>query len=345
MAVTPSTINLPAIYVLMVLDAMGDLGMRPPIRQALLTEYGLTEDILQDPSSRVALTSLNGILNSAISHYNPFVLAECMGARMKLSSHGFTGFAVMTASNVGEALAIAQKYVALRIEFVSLRLEAEHETCHLFINDTLNLHPLREAVLLALAYGFYSMGRMATGHKLFARVDLDFPEPPGLLAMTPTRSGLLRFGQPHNRFSFSSSYLDYPLLMADPVALRLALEQCEQEMTQLGRHGNFLSRVRQLIEQGCTEKAGSGFPSVEQVAAALHLSSRTLKRQLAQHETSFSELLEESSKRRSVLLLEDHRLSIEHISERLGYSDLSNFTRAFKRWTGLTPKAYRQSRS
>ena len=331
---------LPAGYVLLIMDSLRTLGLAESERLRMLEQLGTDEEQLHDPNARIGLEQVNQLLIYALAHVDAYRLIETVGANMKLSSHGDTGFAVMTAHHVGEALEIAQRFISLRVNFISLRLEVRGDTAHLFVDDTLKLHPLREALLLIIAHGFYAMGRMATGQKLFARVDLNIHQPPGFESLASTGAGLIRFDQPFNRMSFSAAYLDYPLLMADPVAMRMTLERCEQELAMLGRVRSFLSKVRHLLEN-----SGQNFPDAETLAAQLNLSSRTLKRQLAQHHTSYSELLEETLRRRAVLLLEDHRLSLELISEQLGYSDPGNFTRAFKRWTGMSPRAYRQNRS
>nr|MBA3542504.1 helix-turn-helix transcriptional regulator [Deltaproteobacteria bacterium] len=74
---------------------------------------------------------------------------------------------------------------------------------------------------------------------------------------------------------------------------------------------------------------------------ALHLSTRTLKRRLAEHATTFSTIVEEVRRQRALLLLDNRELSIGEIATRLGYTELPNFTRAFRKWTGMTPAAYR----
>ncbi len=308
-------------------------------RQEFLHQHGLVEAHLQEPASRVPLVVLNTLLTHVLLQHNPFALAECIGARMKLSMHGYIGFAAMTADHVAQALQIAEKYVPLRIDHLTLRMERLGDTCHLFVEDHLNLHPLREALLLALAYGFYRMGEMATGKRMFARVDLDFPEPPGLQAMAAATAGTLRFQQPCTRFIFQSHYLHYPLLMADPVSCRLAIEHCEQELRHLVQPVGWMERVRARLENVLIEE--QRLMALEEVADQLHLSSRTLKRRLALYQTTWSQLVESVRKRRAALLLEDPRCRIEQVAELLGYADMANFTRAFKRWTGQTPTAFR----
>jgi AraC-like DNA-binding protein len=80
-------------------------------------------------------------------------------------------------------------------------------------------------------------------------------------------------------------------------------------------------------------------PTVALVAATLCMSSRTLQRHLTLWGLSFDEILDEYRKRRALAYLREGRYSITDIGFRLGYSDAAHFTRAFRRWTGGTPRA------
>jgi len=80
------------------------------------------------------------------------------------------------------------------------------------------------------------------------------------------------------------------------------------------------------------------------VAAQLHVSSRTLKRRLAEHRTTFSAIVDGERKRRALTLLRSTALTHDQVAAQLGYSDVANFSRAFRRWTGKTPGALRKRR-
>ncbi len=79
------------------------------------------------------------------------------------------------------------------------------------------------------------------------------------------------------------------------------------------------------------------------MATALHVSPRTLKRQLAAEGVSFSALIEKERRERATILLASPALSIKMVAERLGYSNVANFSRAFERWTGKSPGEARAS--
>ena len=82
---------------------------------------------------------------------------------------------------------------------------------------------------------------------------------------------------------------------------------------------------------------------MNQVALELKTSVRSLQRQLASEETSFQIVLAEARREHAEKLLKSTRLSIQEISNILGYADISHFTRAFKKWVGLTPTIYRKA--
>ncbi len=84
-----------------------------------------------------------------------------------------------------------------------------------------------------------------------------------------------------------------------------------------------------------------GYPTPEQLAEYLHLTSRTLRRRLQERGQGFQSLLEEARRRDSRHLLGSSDVEIQRISELLGFTDPANFTRAFKVWMGMTPSQWR----
>ena len=88
----------------------------------------------------------------------------------------------------------------------------------------------------------------------------------------------------------------------------------------------------------CTEH---GYPTLNEMAEQLNMSPRTLRRRLSAENTGYARLMEQSRQRNALNLLDNPRFSIADVAHRLGYGDMANFTRAFKKWTGTTPSGYR----
>jgi AraC-like DNA-binding protein len=91
------------------------------------------------------------------------------------------------------------------------------------------------------------------------------------------------------------------------------------------------------------DRLSSGVVTKQQAAEGVHMSPRNLQAKLATQNTSFQEILETTRQSLAMGYIEQSSISITEISYLLGFSDLSNFTRAFKRWTNKSPTEFRQS--
>ena len=170
------------------------------------------------------------------------------------------------------------------------------------------------------------------------RVSLMYPEKPHHRELRAMVRGPVVFDAPKNRIQFPARELDLPSRGADPHLAKLAQRQLEHRLAAVGVEAlhDLGGRVRRELAQRLAEGV-----SIERTAKSLSLSVRTLRRRLEQHGLSFQRLLEEVRQTRASEYLSHSDESVEHIAERLGYADPSNFRRAFRRWTGLTPSRFR----
>jgi len=88
----------------------------------------------------------------------------------------------------------------------------------------------------------------------------------------------------------------------------------------------------------------NSIPNLEDIARQFNTTSRTVRRKLTTEGFSYQELLSEELCRKATHYLETTHLTVEQITQRLGYGESASFIHAFKRWTGKTPKAYRSTR-
>lgn len=109
-------------------------------------------------------------------------------------------------------------------------------------------------------------------------------------------------------------------------------------LKQLER-GDIINRVRGII----VDDLSSCALNKQRVADKLHMSARSLQMKLAAKETSFQEILDTTRQSLAMGYMEQSAISITEAAFLLGFSEVSNFTRAFKRWTGKAPRDYRQS--
>lgn len=110
-----------------------------------------------------------------------------------------------------------------------------------------------------------------------------------------------------------------------------------QDLSTSASTPNSLRLLRQQIQLFLKD----GYPSVAQVAEAAGMSIRSLQRQLAKEQLNYTLLVEQVRFETAVHLLQDPTLKLIDIALELGYSDAANFTRAFKRWAGISPNRFR----
>ena len=138
---------------------------------------------------------------------------------------------------------------------------------------------------------------------------------------------------------FRKSFLGLPMSLSNPVARRVAEAQCEEEMRQMEASASVSDRVLRLLESARDGR----LPGLEDVAQQMGVSPRTLRRQLSAEGGGFHGLQESVRHQRArELLLRHSAMSIDEIAEHLGYSDPSNFGRAFRKWEGVSPSAWRR---
>ena len=144
------------------------------------------------------------------------------------------------------------------------------------------------------------------------------------------------FGCARNAINTEADWLGFPLPWANVMASRLSLQLLDQETARLSSMSALGFTVERAIRRGLPAIA-----DVAQVAKSLHISERTLRRQLAQAGLSFRQLLDESRKSRAFDLMTAGSRPISDIAALTGFADSRAFARAFKRWAGHSPTEFR----
>ncbi|EIM38103.1 AraC family transcriptional regulator [Acinetobacter sp. HA] len=328
--------GIPGVYGLLLLDVISRWGYND---ESLFKPFGLTSEQLADPEFRIPTAIANDMVKHALKLTGEPTLGYHLGTQMRISIHGFIGYAIMTANNITEALVLANRFIQLRLPFLQLFFSTFGVKATVQLQTDIQMEPLRTEISIALMIGLISMAKAITGiSDATGEIDFDFKRPEGFerfMVKFPTHQ--FRFEQPHLLLSFDKNYLMNKLVHADPIASQIAINQCEAELSALGERHRIAMRVRDILTN-----SEQHYLSIEAVADRLHISDRTLKRQLAAEGTSFSTLVDEVRYRHATSLLSRTDFTLEQIADELGYSDVANFSRAFKRWSGRSPSNWRK---
>jgi AraC-like DNA-binding protein len=143
-----------------------------------------------------------------------------------------------------------------------------------------------------------------------------------------------------NEIVLSRAILGRPLASADPHLHRVMHRHAAALLAERPRLEGIADEVRAALAPPRRE----GVPGIRGIAAAVGMNVRTLQRRLGQEGTSYQEVLEETRYALALRLLGERRMPVARIAAEVGFSEPSAFHRAFKRWTGLTPEAWRSRR-
>jgi AraC-like DNA-binding protein len=136
---------------------------------------------------------------------------------------------------------------------------------------------------------------------------------------------------------FSKQLVDAPLSNANPELARINDQAVIDYLARFDRDS-----VTMQVRSRIIERLHDGTPNQETIAESLHFSLRSLQRKLNREETNFKTLLETTRQELALHYIRETHRTLGEITYLLGFSEPSNFTRAFKRWTGRTPAEYRE---
>ncbi|WP_223473133.1 MULTISPECIES: AraC family transcriptional regulator [unclassified Pseudomonas] len=304
---------------------------------SLCRGLGFGLDDLQDPAQRISYRQAVVMIQRALKLLPDQGLGLWVGDRNVLGTLGLLGHVLSLCETLRDAFALGVRYqhTSGGIAVASV----EEATDRIMVEAICRL-PFAEIQVFAVEEFFASLmvyGRALAGPD-FKPQAVEFMHAAPSYAQQYQRilGPDVHFGCRHNRMLIDVRWLDMRLPNHHPLALRQALALLEQETTEVHQKIDLIQTVERAIARDLTR--GS---HIEKIASDLNMSSRTLRRRLTEHNLTFEALLEQVRRGRTLNLLANPGLSIERITEEVGYSDVRSFRRAFRRWTGMSPSAFR----
>lgn len=261
-----------------------------------------------------------------------------LGQAFELQSYGVLGYAILSAATMADALSLVAEFGELTFSHFKISIETIGEYSGFVFSphydvpaDLLQIYSDRDVAAAMSALSSFSLHQQKA-KKILLMHD-DYAEKS---RYEHHFSCAVEFSQPLNALLFSPELLNQPMPQRDAQAAGYLRQQCEQLLANFNKQGGFIDKVRNLVLQNPGE-----FPSIKEVAELLFLSERSLRRRLAEEDSSYQDILNETRCELAKQYLQSG-LSVEQTSELLNYSETANFSHAFKRWTGLSPVQFRK---
>jgi len=275
--------------------------------------------------------------------------AARIGAQFNITAHGPLGFAALSAPTLGEALDVMATLYPARTSAIGVRIEQREGryTLHLLdLTGELEFHRrLSELVLKVLESLLSAILGHPTGSNVL--ISLASPSPDHAEEMISAYDAQVVFDAKSYAISIPEAWRHLPSPLHDESVYRANVIKCREIIAAREQQGSAASVVRNLLSNhfdriitGETETAPP--PTQEEVASSMHLTTRTLIRRLKGESSSYKGILEELRRDYACNLLGDARLTVADVGETIGYREAANFGRAFRRWYGVSPAAWRR---
>jgi len=306
----------------------------------VMARAGLSPDLHKQPNRHISLNHYIASMHEAAKSTGNEHFGLWFGEQFQPEGLGAFGFYAMTSGTLREALAGMQAYFPVFQRNSVLQLSSQQGICELeyrlLDGDIMDRRQDAELTLGMLN----NVVKNAMGEQ-WSPLEIDFQHP-ALVDDNPHRTAFecdIRFQQARNVIRFRESCLDQPMGKADPmlngVLLGMLQEMANQPLAPIS--------VTQRVKSEIIECLPSGEVSIESVAKRLNQPVRSLQRRLKEENSSFKALTETVREDLATYYLTYNTLTISEIAYRLGYSEVSAFTRAFLRWKGANPSQWRAS--
>ena len=307
----------------------------------MAARFGLTAAALADPDGRIPAA-----VTVAMWEQVPRIVDDGLfGLRLGERATGagvlpVVGYVLQTSPTLGEGITRALRYQRLVQTLNRVEVLAGDDEARVLIHvRQRHVEPLRHAVDFALAF-LVSLAARLTGIPVFARrARFAFAAP----ARTDDHRRLfgpdVRFDADVTEVAFDAAVLARPV-PSGALSLRGLVERHgDIRLARLPSGESRAARARAPIVDGL----GTGRADVGAVAAALRVSSRTLQRRLKDEGTSYAQLLDDARRDLAQRYVADRSPALSEVALLLGFADQTTFHRAFVRWTGSAPGAFRRA--
>ena len=310
----------------------------------LVEEVGISRDVLTDPNVLVPLDKHCRLLELAARNQNDDFVGLKIGYKVHPRDMGPLGYTILNSPTVHAALQSFVRYLRVYARGCEFDLNIEGESAIFSYTYTFTepcaIERRQEAeCTLAMVK---QVVEVVTSKKLeLEAVSFEHPRPDDISMHKRVFEAPLYFSQEVNSLKFKASILQRETAHAE----RRLFEVLEKHLAEVIHtqvdEGDLVAKVGNAIAQSLS----SGLPSIDSVAATLFMTKRTLQRRLSDEGVLYNEFADEIRCKLAIQYVKNTKMPLTEVAFLLGYSHISAFSRAFRRWQGQSPIEFRGGES
>ena len=292
---------------------------------------------LQRPEARITAQQMEAVSGAAMRELDDEALGW-FARRLPWGSYGMLARASISAPTLGLALARWCRHHGLIADDIALHCGVAGDCADITLQERRDLGALREFCLVSVLRNIHGLACWLVDSRIpLLESQFPFAAPAHRDAYGVLFGAATVFGAAPARIRFDARYLQLPLRRDEQALQQMLQHALPLTVLQYRRDRLLVQRVRQALVNQPTQAH-----SAEGLAALLHVSARTLHRQLKEEGASLQTLKDQVRRARAMDLLQRSDRPIKQIAEAAGFQNEKSFLRAFKGWTGLTPAQFRQ---
>ncbi len=321
--------SIPATTFRALLGYLPGLGID---REAAVRGTGVDLEAIEHPRATIDSSSLRLLILNLLSLSKQPDLGLVLGIRARISDFGLFGYAMMSCPTLGDAARLGMRFWGTTGAEVTFE---EIETDTMLVWRPREAFPLGDLwqfacerwVAAVIGFSLYNTGAAALPYD----IELDYPPPDHADRYLQLLRRPVRFGRPATQLALPKSALSTPSRFSSRETSELFARQCEALARSRRGEDAIVTRLREVVV-----RSAGRFPSLDEAAEEVGVSGRTLRRRLREHGETFQSVLDSTRADLAMQYLTNTDLTVQEVASLVGFTEASNFTRAFRKWTGLT---------
>ena len=303
-----------------------------------LRSLGIDPAITKSPDYRMPIETYLLIQDKAAEYVHDPYFGLHMGEYAEPGSWSILGYMMMNCKTLGEAFEKSGRYSRIIGNLIEASARLQFNKIKVVFSTPPHAPKMSRHCYESTFASSFRMIRSLTGKNLNPlEVRFIYPQPESTAEYERVFCCPVHFGQKENSFTIDFAMINTPILMANPGLLEYFENYAQNFLAEMDRKDEFTRETTKIILSRLDDEK----LSINKVAREMSVSVRTLQNRLESEGVVFSDLLKDTRERLAKRYLSEN-YSVEQITYLLGFSDPSVFRKAFKKWSGITPREYRE---